>query len=137
MTSKRPPRNLFLHLSALSDSEYSTYVEALSEIVDDGEVDGESGAHARLSDGELETRRVSLPVVRAWMKGRFRDLGPGEIDKASVCDCKSLSYYTNSFVVHTGPTGLCSSDTAKNNVWGSITSSPAPAYACSSWRRHT
>lgn len=137
MTSKRPPRILFLHLSALSDSEYTTYVEALREIVDDGEVDGETGTHTKLSDDELETRRVSIPIVRAWMKGRFRDLGSGEIDKASIYDYNFLSYYTNSFIVHTGPTGLCISDTAKRNVWGSIIGSAALAHARSPWRRHT
>ena len=73
-----PKRNLFLHLSALSDTEYATYVEALQDIMD---ADDSSGGKPMLSDEELEGRRVSIPVVRAWMKGRFRDLGTGEIDK--------------------------------------------------------
>lgn len=69
-------RNLFLHLSALSDTEYSTYLDALRDILDDPQ--------PTLSDDDLERATVGLPVVRAWMKGRFRDLGPPQIDK--VCD---------------------------------------------------
>ncbi|KAL5532512.1 hypothetical protein ACEPAF_4286 [Sanghuangporus sanghuang] len=67
-----PKRTLFLHLSALSDAEYNSYVEALRDIFDDGEMSG-------VSDEELEVRSVAIPVVRAWMKGRFRDVQ--QIDK--------------------------------------------------------
>ena len=67
-----PKRSLFLHLSALSDAEYNSYVEALRDVFDDGELSG-------LSDEELETRTVAIPVVRAWMRGRFRDVH--QVDK--------------------------------------------------------
>ncbi|KAL5511030.1 hypothetical protein ACEPAH_4245 [Sanghuangporus vaninii] len=67
-----PKRTLFLHLDALSDAEYNSYVEALRDIFDDSEMSG-------VSDEELEVRSVAIPVVRAWMKGRFRDVQ--QIDK--------------------------------------------------------
>ncbi|KAL5489692.1 hypothetical protein ACEPAI_4524 [Sanghuangporus weigelae] len=67
-----PKRTLFLHLSALSDAEYNSYAEALRDILDDEEM-------SCVSDEELETRSVAIPVVRAWMKGRFRDVQ--QIDK--------------------------------------------------------
>ncbi|EJD02526.1 uncharacterized protein FOMMEDRAFT_21224 [Fomitiporia mediterranea MF3/22] len=88
-----PKRNLFLHLSALSDTEFATYVEALQDIMD---ADDGDGGKPMLSDEEFEGRRVSIPVVRAWMKGRFRDLGSAEIDKvlqlfASLTPQKEMS----------------------------------------------
>ena len=75
-----PKRTLFLHLSALSDAEYPVYVDALRDILDEGDP-GALNGRPTLSDDELEHATVSLPVIRAWMKGRFRDLGPAHIDR--------------------------------------------------------
>ncbi|KAI5120809.1 hypothetical protein M0805_003207 [Coniferiporia weirii] len=75
MSVLRPQRRLFLHLSALSDAEYAVYVDALRDLLDDGSL------AAKLPDDELERKQVGVREVRAWMKGRFRDLSAGEIDK--------------------------------------------------------
>lgn len=80
MAAARPPRRLFLHLSALSDSEYAVYIDALRDLLDDEDPDRRA---SRLPDEELERRTVGLREVRAWMKGRFRDIGTAEIDKVS------------------------------------------------------
>lgn len=72
-------RSLFLHLSALSNTEYDTYTDCLRDVLDD---DGHQDA-SKVSDEELENRCAQLPVVRAWMKGRFRDVGVEAIDQ--VC----------------------------------------------------
>ena len=71
----RPPRRLFLHLSALSDEEYSSYISALKDVIDD------ERELACASEQELENRVLGVREVRAWMKGRYRDVQ--EIDK--VC----------------------------------------------------
>ncbi|KAH8110384.1 hypothetical protein DFH11DRAFT_1880653 [Phellopilus nigrolimitatus] len=73
MATTRPSRRLFLHVSALSDTEYAVYVDALHDLLDDG--------NCAVPDDELERKQVGVREVRAWMKGRFRDLGVGEIDK--------------------------------------------------------
>ena len=79
----RPPRRLFLHLSALSDTEYTVYIDALRDLLEDDDPDRPV---PRLPDDELERRTVGLREVRAWMKGRFRDIGTGEIDKVGMFD---------------------------------------------------
>ena len=40
MAAVRPPRRLFLHLSALSDAEYAIYIEALRDLLDDEDNEG-------------------------------------------------------------------------------------------------
>lgn len=81
MAAVRPARRLFLHLSALSDAEYSFYVDALRDLLDD-EAGSQEGP--KLSDDALERKNVGLREVRAWMKGRFRDVGAVEIDKVGI-----------------------------------------------------
>ena len=83
MAAARPPRRLFLHLSALSDTEYAVYIDALRDLLEDDDPDRPV---PRLPDDELERRTVGLREVRTWMKGRFRDIGTGEIDKVGMFD---------------------------------------------------
>ena len=71
-------RTLFLHLSALSNAEYDAYTDALKDLLDDDDANSNNN---NTTDDELETRAAALPVVRAWMKGRFRDLGGDVIDQ--------------------------------------------------------
>lgn len=73
-------RTLFLHLSALSNSEYEAYVEALRDVLDEFG-DTVQIDTPKVTDEELENRCTQVPVVRAWMKGRFRDLGVETIDQ--------------------------------------------------------
>ena len=76
----RPPRKLFLHLSALSAAEYPIYVDALRDIVDD------SCSSPTLSEDELEGSLIGVREVRAWMKGRFREHAL-DIDKVGTIPC--------------------------------------------------
>lgn len=73
-------RTLFLHLSALSNAEYDAYVEALRDVLD---INDDPGA-SKITDEELEHKYTQVPVVRAWMKGRFRDLGVEGIDQVKI-----------------------------------------------------
>lgn len=83
-------RSLFLHLSALSNSEYENYVEALRDVLDeDGEPDRPDALKLTDTDEELENRCTQVPVVRAWMKGRFRDVGVEVVDQ--VCFVFAIS----------------------------------------------
>lgn len=78
--SRPRTRPLFLHTSSLSDAEYTVYVEALCDILEEPEAGGGS---AELTDEELETRLVVLREARTWMRGRYRDVSVVNIDK--VC----------------------------------------------------
>lgn len=79
-TILRPPRSLFLHVSALSDSEYSSYLHDLRDILDEPHKD-DAPVQSSLSDEQLEYQRVGTREVRAWLKGRFRDISSSDIDK--------------------------------------------------------
>ncbi|TDL15930.1 hypothetical protein BD410DRAFT_832359 [Rickenella mellea] len=64
------PRRLFLHVSALSDQEYAIYSSALHDLLDDADKDSQI-----TDDAELENTVLGAREVRAWMKGRYRDVG--------------------------------------------------------------
>lgn len=83
MSTSRPPRRLRLHPSALSDAEYTVYMDALHEVLDGADVSG-------LTENDLDSQQIDLREVRAWLKGRFKDLGVPEIDKARL----ELYYHT-------------------------------------------
>ncbi len=98
MSSNRP-RRLFLHLSALSDDEYPEYLGALRDVLD---LDGDDADH-RLTNAlreeeeeeetlKLEGHEIKMREVRAWMKGRYHDVTPRDIDK--VCVDRLLSSHS-------------------------------------------
>lgn len=83
-----PPRcrRLFLRLSALSDEEYAIGLEALKDVLDIEDAD-EGADKKTLTEQEelaMEGREVSLKEVRGWMKGRFRDVKSGDVDKVRI-----------------------------------------------------
>lgn len=84
-------RELFLHSTALSDEEYVVYVEAIHDILDEPENDGDSPS---LTDDTLEARLVGMREVRVWMRGRYKDAGAGKIDK--VCPTHKVEMDANS-----------------------------------------
>lgn len=51
---------------------------------------GGGGEKAKLTDEELEARLVGMREARAWMRGRYRDVGVSEIDKVRLSP--SLSF---------------------------------------------
>ena len=85
----RPPRRLFLHLSALSDEEYNTYLAALRDVIDDEDKLADGGMD-NWSEEELENRVLGVREVRAWMKGRYRDVN--DIDKVRLNTLSRLIY---------------------------------------------
>ena len=79
------PRRLFLHLSALSDDEYAVYLGALRDVLDvEDDGDGSTKTMREEDEFELEGREIGVREVRAWMKGRYRDVRPGDIDKVRL-----------------------------------------------------
>lgn len=80
------------------------YVDALHDVLDEPEPEpqpdvgvrgrpfgggeggkgGGGGEKAKLTDEELEARLVGMREARAWMRGRYRDVGVSEIDKVRV-----------------------------------------------------
>lgn len=116
--SRPRARPLFLHTSALSDAEYAVYVDALHDVLDEPEPEPQpqpvtdvvarnrggggfgrndegfggngGGEKAKLTDEELEARLVGMREARAWMRGRYRDVGVSEIDKVRLSP--SLSF---------------------------------------------
>lgn len=50
------------------------------------------GEKAKLTDEELEARLVGMREARAWMRGRYRDVGVSEIDKVRVFPVYFHSY---------------------------------------------
>lgn len=62
----RAPRRLFLHISALTDGEYAVYTAALHDILD--------AASPACSEADLENTLLGVREVRAWMRGRYRDV---------------------------------------------------------------
>lgn len=118
--SRPRARPLFLHTSALSDAEYAVYVDALHDVLDEPEPEPQpqpvtdvgarnrggggfgrndegfggngGGEKAKLTDEELEARLVGMREARAWMRGRYRDVGVSEIDKVCVFPVYLHSY---------------------------------------------
>lgn len=110
--SRARARPLFLHTSALSDAEYAVYVDALHDVLDEPEPEpqpdvgvrgrpfgggegvkgGGGGGKGKLTDEELEARLVGMREARAWMRGRYRDVGVSEIDKVRLSPSLSFLY---------------------------------------------
>lgn len=114
--SRPRARPLFLHTSALSDAEYAVYVDALHDVLDEPEPEpepqpdvgvrgrpfgggeggkgggGGDGGKGKLTDEELEARLVGMREARAWMRGRYRDVGVSEIDKVRLSPSFIHSY---------------------------------------------
>lgn len=113
--SRPRARPLFLHTSALSDAEYAVYVDALHDVLDEPEPEPQSdvgvrgrpfgggeggkggggGGKGKLTDEELEARLVGMREARAWMRGRYRDVGVSEIDKVRLSPSTYILTYAD------------------------------------------
>ncbi len=63
------------------------YLSALKDVLDvndDNEGDGAMKTMSEEDELELEGREIGVREVRAWMKGRYRDVRPGDIDKVRL-----------------------------------------------------
>jgi hypothetical protein len=65
-------RPLTLHASALSADEYDLYTAAFLDIVDEPH-----GAH---DDTYYATTAVGVREARAWLRGRYPELAPTDLD---------------------------------------------------------
>lgn len=54
---------------------------------------GGGGEKAKLTDEELEARLVGMREARAWMRGRYRDVGVSEIDKVRLSPSTFIHSY--------------------------------------------
>lgn len=129
--SRPRARPLFLHTSALSDAEYAVYVDALHDVLDEPEPEpqpdvgvrgrgfggggggfgggekGGGGEKAKLTDEELEARLVGMREARAWMRGRYRDVGVSEIDKVRLSPSFIHSYTCLFVTMNERPNEIC------------------------------
>jgi hypothetical protein len=72
-------RRLSLHASALNDAEYDLYTTSLSDL-DDSEQDAASTTH---DDAYYERMKIGVREARGWIRGRYANVSPANID--SVC----------------------------------------------------
>ena len=78
-------RPLTLHVSALSDSEYTLYTASLNDLATDSTHAGNAkfpGTHVR-NDAYYERASVNVREVRAWLRGRYSNLRASDIDAVS------------------------------------------------------
>lgn len=69
-------RPLTLHASALTDSEYTLYTTSLIDLA--GE-DDDARTHAH-DDSYYASLKISVREARAWIRGRYTDLTPANVD---------------------------------------------------------
>lgn len=79
-------RPLTLHASALTDSEYTLYTTSLCDLA--GE-DDESRTHFH-DDSYYAALRISVREARAWIRGRYTDLPPANVDAVLKLFCPNL-----------------------------------------------
>ena len=90
---------MFLHISALSDEEYLVYTSALRDVLDIDQADAKLGKYGE-EEELLEGMEVGVREVRAWMKGRYRDVQGADIDKVSKAFfhiCAKGTYFTSMY----------------------------------------
>jgi hypothetical protein len=71
-------RPLTLHVSALSDAEYTFYTSAISDLA------VASGDDSQHNNAYYENLSVGVREARAWLRGRFSDLPVSDIDVVSL-----------------------------------------------------
>lgn len=76
-------RKLFLHSSALSGPEYATYTAAMRDILDDKLVPGAGVTNS--DDDEIERMKLGVREVRAWVRGRYPNVGNADQVRALEC----------------------------------------------------
>jgi hypothetical protein len=89
------PRTLSLHESALSPSEYATYIPLFDDLVDaDLDAPQHDGNNHRVGNGAENfnpNANVTVPVreARGWLKGRYPGVESQLIDRVSCVfvDC--------------------------------------------------
>lgn len=73
-------RPLTLHASALSDAEYDLYTASLKDLADDHPVGGDRSN----DDAYYNSLRVGVREARGWLRGRYADVVPADIDAVRV-----------------------------------------------------
>lgn len=99
MAAAHRPRVLFLHTTALSDAEYTAYFDALHDIMDEPDQDG-GPVNTKSIDETLEAHVIGIREARAWMRGRFRDMGNlSNVDKVCLIQFGKLVCLTELYGV--------------------------------------
>lgn len=70
LVAQIPMRQLSLHVSALNDLEYSSYTEALHDLIADDQPPSD----------DYENVSVGAREVRAWLRGRYASMSPADVD---------------------------------------------------------
>ena len=65
-----PMRQLSLHVSALTDLEYSAYTEALHDLIADDQPPSD----------DYQNVSVGVREVRAWLRGRYASMSLADVD---------------------------------------------------------
>jgi hypothetical protein len=76
-------RQLSLHASALNDAEYDLYTTSLTDLDDSGEDSASTSKDATHDDAYYEGMKIGVREVRGWMRGRYANVSPANID--AVC----------------------------------------------------
>lgn len=74
-------RPLILHVSALNDDEYDLYTTSFRDIID---TDDDQHTKTTHDDAYYDRTTVGVREARAWLRGRYTDLGTGDIDSVSL-----------------------------------------------------
>lgn len=99
MAAAHRPRVLFLHTTALSDAEYTAYFDALHDIMDEPDQAG-GPVNTKSIDENLEAHEIGIREARAWMRGRFRDMGNlSNVDKVCLIQFGKLVCLTELYGV--------------------------------------
>jgi hypothetical protein len=76
-------RQLSLHASALNDAEYDLYTTSLANL-DDSEQDAPSTSrNTTHDDAYYERMKIGVREARGWIRGRYPNVSPANID--TVC----------------------------------------------------
>lgn len=142
MAAAHRPRVLFLHTTALSDAEYTAYFDALHDIMDEPDQAG-GPVNTKSIDENLEAHVIGIREARAWMRGRFRDMGNlSNVDKVCLIQFHSsygnlssmVSYYDLHSRCH--PTGSWDAHAFRSKplyLGGAVLRCAQASHACTKW----
>lgn len=117
MPQPRRSRPLFLHTTALSDAEYTLYVDALRNILgirntESGGCGGDGAHNADVTDEVLELQLVKVHEIHEWMSRRYEDVSIDNIDKVrrnlwAAFEPSESTYESNADYLVLAVSGLC------------------------------
>lgn len=73
-------RQLSLHASALNDEEYNIYTTSLTDLDDSEQDPASTNKNVTHDDAYYERMKIGVREVRGWMRGRYANVPPANID---------------------------------------------------------